>query len=93
MATVALRTHADKIILGGMGLSNDDFLYYKDTFENAGMIDKIISFINTTDDPPVERLLVPDMASPLRNTSPSKRTRRCWYCLLTSRSIATLFPS
>jgi V/A-type H+-transporting ATPase subunit B len=62
MATVALRTHADKIILGGMGLSNDDFLYYKDTFENAGMIDKIISFINTTDDPPVERLLVPDMA-------------------------------
>ena len=62
MATVALRTHADKIILGGMGLSNDDFLFYKHTFENAGMIDKIISFINTTDDPPVERLLVPDMA-------------------------------
>lgn len=62
MATVALRTPADKIILGGMGLSNDDYLYYKDAFENAGMIDKIISFVNTTDDPPVERLLVPDMA-------------------------------
>ncbi len=62
MATVALRTPADKIILGGMGLSNDDFLFYKNAFENAGMIDKIISFINTTDDPPVERLLVPDMA-------------------------------
>ncbi|MCB5228778.1 MAG: V-type ATP synthase subunit B [Candidatus Cloacimonetes bacterium] len=62
MATVALRTPADKIILGGMGLSNDDYLYYKNTFENAGMIDKIISFVNTTDDPPVERLLVPDMA-------------------------------
>jgi V/A-type H+-transporting ATPase subunit B len=62
MATVALRTKADKIILGGMGLSNDDFLYYKNTFENAGVIDKIISFVNTTDDPPVERLLVPDMA-------------------------------
>jgi V/A-type H+-transporting ATPase subunit B len=26
------------------------------------VIDKIIAFINTTDDPPVERLLVPDMA-------------------------------
>lgn len=62
MATVALRTKADKIILGGMGLSNDDFLYYKNTFENAGVIDKIISFVNTTDDPPVERLLVPNMA-------------------------------
>jgi V/A-type H+-transporting ATPase subunit B len=62
MATVALRTPADKIILGGMGLSNDDYLYYKNAFENAGMIDKIISFVNTTDDPPVERLLVPNMA-------------------------------
>ena len=27
MATVALRAQADKIILGGMGLSNDDYLY------------------------------------------------------------------
>ena len=62
MATVALRTKADKIILGGMGLSNDDYLYYKNTFEGAGVIDKIISFVNTTDDPPVERLLVPNMA-------------------------------
>lgn len=62
MATVALRTKADKIILGGMGLSNDDYLYYKNTFESAGVIDKIISFVNTTDDPPVERLLVPNMA-------------------------------
>jgi len=62
MATVALRAQSDKIILGGMGLSNDDFLFYKTTFENAGVIDKIISFVNTTDDPPVERLLVPDMA-------------------------------
>ena len=62
MATVALRTKADKIILGGMGLSNDDYLYYRNSFENAGVIDKIIAFINTTDDPPVERLLIPDMA-------------------------------
>jgi len=62
MATVALRAQSDKIILGGMGLSNDDYLFYKSTFENAGVIDKIISFVNTTDDPPVERLLVPDMA-------------------------------
>ncbi|GAB1367088.1 V-type ATP synthase subunit B [Candidatus Cloacimonadaceae bacterium] len=62
MATVALRANSDKIILGGMGLSNDDYLFYKSTFENAGVIDKIVSFVNTTDDPPVERLLVPDMA-------------------------------
>ena len=62
MAMVALRAKADKIILGGMGLSNDDYLYYKNIFDNAGALDRIISFVNTTEDPPVERLLVPDMA-------------------------------
>ncbi|SFE02842.1 V-type ATP synthase subunit B [Thermophagus xiamenensis] len=62
MANVALRAKADKIILGGMGLSNDDYLYFKQVFDNAGALDRIISFVNTTEDPPVERLLVPDMA-------------------------------
>jgi len=62
VANVALKAQADKIILGGMGLSNDDYLYFKALFENAGALDKIISFINTTENPPVERLLVPDMA-------------------------------
>jgi len=62
MAIVALRAKADKIILGGMGLTNDDYLFYKNIFENAGALNRIISFVNTTDDPPVERLLIPDMA-------------------------------
>lgn len=62
MAMVALRAKADKIILGGMGITNDDYLYFKNIFENAGAIERIISFVNTTEDPPVERLLVPDMA-------------------------------
>jgi V/A-type H+-transporting ATPase subunit B len=61
MALVALRAKADKIILGGMGLSNDDYLYFKNAFENAGVLDRIISFVNTTENPPVERLLVPNM--------------------------------
>lgn len=62
MAIVALRAKADKIILGGMGLTNDDYLFYKNVFDNAGALDRIISFVNTTEDPPVERLLIPDMA-------------------------------
>lgn len=62
MATVALRAQADVIILGGMGMSNDDYLYYKSLFDNAGALDRIIAFVNTTENPPVERLLVPDMA-------------------------------
>lgn len=62
MAMVALRAKADQIILGGMGLANDDYLFFKNLFENAGKLDRIVSFVNTTEDPPVERLLVPDMA-------------------------------
>ncbi len=62
MADVALRADVDKIILGGMGLSNDDYLFFRNSFEQAGALDKIICFMNTTENPPVERLLIPDMA-------------------------------
>lgn len=62
MAMVALRADVDRIILGGMGMTNDDYLFYKNTFDNAGALSKIVAFVNTTDNPPVERLLVPDMA-------------------------------
>ncbi|MBR5924114.1 MAG: V-type ATP synthase subunit B [Bacteroidales bacterium] len=62
MADVALRADVDKIILGGMGLSNDDYLFFRHAFEGAGALDKIVSFVNTTEEPPVERLLIPDMA-------------------------------
>ena len=62
MATVALRAKTDKIILGGIGLTNDDYLYFRKMFEGAGNLHRTVSFINTTEDPPVERLLIPDMA-------------------------------
>ena len=44
MAQVALRADVDKIILGGMGLTNDDYLYFKHEFEAAGA-----SFIHIVD--------------------------------------------
>lgn len=62
LADVALRAKADKIILGGMGLSNDDYLYFKKTFADAGVLDRIVAFVNTAEDPPIERLLIPDLA-------------------------------
>ena len=41
---------------------NDDYLFFKNTFSEAGALDRIVSFINTTEDPSVERILIPDMA-------------------------------
>ena len=54
MALVAMRAKADKIILGGMGMTNDDYLFFKNVFSNAGALNRIISFMNTTEDPPVD---------------------------------------
>lgn len=62
LALIALRARVDKIILGGMGLTRDDYLFFKHTFEQGYGQSKIIGFINTTDKSPVERLLIPDMA-------------------------------
>ncbi|MCT4636783.1 MAG: V-type ATP synthase subunit B [Bacteroidales bacterium] len=62
MAMIALRAKVDKIILGGMGLTWDDYLFFKNSFEQDHGLSKIIGFINTTEDSPVERLLIPDMA-------------------------------
>ena len=45
MAMVALRAQSDKIILGGMGMTNDDYLFFKNTFSNAGALDRIVSFM------------------------------------------------
>ncbi len=67
LADVALKSQADKIILGGMGLSYDDYLYFRNTFKKAGVLDKILLFVNTSEDPPLERLLIPDMACTAAN--------------------------
>lgn len=61
LAEVALRADSDRIILGGMGISHDDYLMFKEKFEQSGASDKIVSYINTSEDPPLERLLIPDL--------------------------------
>lgn len=61
LAEVAMRADSDRIVLGGMGLSHDDYLMFRNTFKSRGANEKIVSFINTSEDPPLERLLIPDM--------------------------------
>jgi V/A-type H+/Na+-transporting ATPase subunit B len=86
MATVALRAAADVIILGGMGMSNDDYLYYKTLFDNAGALDRIVAFMNTTENPPVERLLVPDMALTAAEYFAQEKQMKV-LCLLTDMTL------
>ncbi len=62
LARIALQAEADVIILGGMGLKYDDFLYFKETLSNGGALSKTVMFIHTAADPTVECMKIPDMA-------------------------------
>ncbi len=61
LARIAMQAEVDMIILGGMGLKYDDYLFFKDTLEEQGKLSQSIFFIHTASDPTVECLLVPDM--------------------------------
>ncbi len=62
LARIAMQAEADIIVLGGMGLKYDDFLYFKETLGNGGALSKTVMFIHTAADPTVECIKIPDMA-------------------------------
>jgi V/A-type H+/Na+-transporting ATPase subunit B len=62
LARVGMQAEADIIILGGMGLKFDDFTFFRRTFEDSGVMNRVIMFIHLASDPVVECLLVPDMS-------------------------------
>ena len=62
LARLALQAEVDVIVLGGLGLKHDDYLYFRDTLEAAGALARTVAFIHTAADPTVECLLVPDLA-------------------------------
>ena len=61
LARIALQAEADVIVLGGMGLKYDDFLYFKDALSKGGALSKTVMFIHTASDPTVECMMIPDM--------------------------------
>ncbi|PBC72635.1 V-type ATP synthase subunit B [Fibrobacter intestinalis] len=60
LARIALQAEVDVIVLGGMGLKHDDYLYLKDYLEQNGALSRTVMFVHTASDPIVECLLVPD---------------------------------
>lgn len=62
LARIAMQAEVDIIILGGMGLKYDDYLYFRDTLEKSGALSHTIMFIHTASDPTVECTLVPDLS-------------------------------
>ncbi|AAX16614.1 MULTISPECIES: V-type ATP synthase subunit B [Borrelia] len=62
LVRIALQAEVDLIILGGMGLKNDDYLKFRDSLEKGGALSRTIFFVNTANDPVVESLIVPDIS-------------------------------
>ncbi len=62
LARIALQAEVDVIVLGGMGLKYDDYLYFRDHLEEHGALSRTVMFVHTASDPTVECMLVPDAA-------------------------------
>ena len=62
LARIALQAEVDMIILGGIGLKYDQYLYFKNALEEGGALSRSIFFIHTASDPVVESLMVPDLS-------------------------------
>ncbi len=62
LARIAMQAEVDVIVIGGMGLKHDDYLFFRETLEEQGALSRSILFIHTASDPVVECLLVPDIA-------------------------------
>ena len=62
LARIALQAEVDIIVLGGMGLKYDDYLYFRDTLDESGALSRTVMFVHTASDPIVECMLVPDIS-------------------------------
>ncbi len=61
LVRIALQAEVDMIILGGIGIKYDQYMYFRNTLEEEGALARSIFFIHTASDPIVESLMVPDM--------------------------------
>ncbi len=62
LARIALQAQVDVIMLGGIGLKYDEYLFFKETLEESGALSRSIFFVHTASDPVVEGLMVADIS-------------------------------
>lgn len=59
---IANQTDADIVVIGGMGLTFDNYQAFIDNAEKSGTVSRTVMFAHRATDPIVECILVPDMA-------------------------------
>lgn len=75
LSRIAMQAQVDVIVLGGMGLKYDDYLYFRDTLEKSGAMGRTVMFIHTASDPTVECTLVPDSPGRGGAVRPGRKAR------------------
>jgi V/A-type H+-transporting ATPase subunit B len=50
------------VVFVAMGIKHDDADYFRRSFEEAGVLDRVVTFMNLADDPIVERIITPRCA-------------------------------
>lgn len=50
------------LVFGAMGVTHDTADFFRRTFEESGTMDHVTSFLNTADDPVMERIITPKVA-------------------------------
>lgn len=50
------------VVFGAMGVRHDDANYFRKSFETAGVLDHVVMYINTADNPIIERISTPRCA-------------------------------
>lgn len=50
------------IVFAAMGVKNDVAEYFRSSFENAGVMDRVVMFLNVSNDPIIERIITPRCA-------------------------------
>lgn len=61
LARIALQAEVDMIILGGIGLKYDQYMFFKNKLEEGGALARSIFFMHTASEAIVEGLTVPDL--------------------------------
>lgn len=50
------------VVFGAIGITAEEARFFRDDFERTGVLEKVVLFLNTADQPAVERLVTPRMA-------------------------------
>ena len=61
LARIAIQAEVDMIVLGGIGLKHDQYMFFRSALEDSGSLLRSVFFVNTASDPIVESLMVPDL--------------------------------